>query len=506
MFKIGDFFNLNLFAWTRNLTGAPVHQERPIEFVSVNDLPLDNFIRENEMVITIATPYVSNDDRMYEFIDGLVKAKASIFLLAIPNDRLELSRRCRDHAADNNLSVFQIPWEYRFADIIEKVTDGIRGSNDALLQNLEKCQNALLKCYLSGKGINAAQKIIASHLNHDVDIIKNRATCQIDDTAEEYSEIILKQNNKVYGFLYIHSKITFKTKALISRTLAPVLMLWFYKEDIIQATQHLVKDDFIWELISTGTNLTDDMIYTAEILELNIEKEFTCIVGQINFKKNISVNSWLNTNMGRLREILQLTAASLGREIILTSQKNMLVMFIENTIQDKRKNINTFLDKAEENTGVDFPLIYFSWGISEIKSGPTDFNSYFVHAKLAKELYANSRRYTKNHRYSYEETLIFDMLSVLSADSHISSKAYDMVSPLFQYDRDKNTNLMSTLRAYLHGRNISKAAESINMHRQTFIYQLNKIEDLLDLSLRDSETLFLLEICMRLHVDFKNIN
>ena len=72
MFKIGDFFNLNLFAWTRNLTGAPVHQERPIEFVSVNDLPLDNFIRENEMVITIATPYVSNDDRMYEFIDGLV--------------------------------------------------------------------------------------------------------------------------------------------------------------------------------------------------------------------------------------------------------------------------------------------------------------------------------------------------------------------------------------------------------------------------------------------------
>ena len=506
MFTTGDFFDLNLFAWTRNLTGAPVHQERPIEFVSVNDLPLDNFIRENEMVITIATPYVSNDDRMYEFIDGLIKAKASIFLLAIPNDRLELSKRCRDHAAGNNLSVFQIPWEYRFADIIEKVTDEIRGSNDALLQNLEKCQNALLKCYLSGKGINAAQKIIASHLNHDVDIIKNRTTCQIDDTAEEYSEIILKQNNKVYGFLYIHSKITFKTKALISRTLAPVLMLWFYKEDIIQATQHLVKDDFIWELISTGTKLTEDMIYTAETLELNIEKEFTCIVGQINFKKNISVNSWLNTNMGRLREILQLTAASLGREIILTSQKNMLVMFIENTIQDKRKNINTFLDKAEENTGIDFPLIYFSWGISEIKSGPTDFNSYFVHAKLAKELYANSRRYTKNHRYSYEETLIFDMLSALSADSHISSKAYDMVSPLLQYDRDKNTNLMSTLRAYLHGRNISKAAESINMHRQTFIYQLNKIEDLLDLSLRDSETLFLLEICMRLHVDFKNIN
>ena len=506
MFTTGDFFDLNLFTWIRNLTGGAVSRDKPIEFVSVNDLPLDDFIRENEMVITIATPYVGNDDRMYEFIDGLVKAKASIFLLAIPSDKIELSKRCRDHAYKNNLSVFQIPWEYRFADIIEKVTDEIRGSNNALLQSLEKCQNELLKCYLSGKEITAAQAIIASHLGIDVDIIKSKTPYSKPDIPADYSEILLKQNGKIYGTLYIHSKITFKTKSLISRTLAPVLMLWFYKEDIIQATQHMVRDDFIWELIGTSSPLPEEMLYTAETLDLNIEKSFTCIVGQINFLKQIPLNSWLNTNMGRIREILQLTAASLGRETILTSQKNMLVMFIENSTQDKRKNINLFLDKAEENIAIDFPSIYFSWGISEIKNGSTDFKSYFVHAKLAKELSANSRQYTKNHRYSYEETLIFDMLSVLSADKYILSKAYNIISPLLQYDKDKNTNLMSTLRAYLHCRNISKAAESINMHRQTFIYQLNKIEDLLDLSLKDSEALFLLEICMRLHVDFKNIN
>ena len=76
--------------------------------------------------------------------------------------------------------------------------------------------------------------------------------------------------------------------------------------------------------------------------------------------------------------------------------------------------------------------------------------------------------------------------------------------PLLLYDKEKNTSLMSALRAYLRIRNISKAAESINMHRQTFIYQMNKIEELLDVSLKDSEALFLLEICMRLHMDFKD--
>lgn len=505
MFTIGDFFDLNLFAWSRNLTGKKVLRDKPIEFVSVNDLPLDNFIRENEMVITIATPYASNDDRMYEFIDGLIKAKASIFLLAIPTDKIELSKRCRDHAYKNNLSVFQIPWEYRFADIIEKVTDEIRGSNNALLQCLEKCQDELLKCYLSGKGIDVAQSIITSHLGIDVDIVKSKDSDQRHIKSAEHSEILLKQNNKVYGLLYMHSKVTFKTKTLISRTLAPVLMLWFYKEDIIQATQHLVKDDFIWELIGTKPPLPEEMFYTAETLDINIEKSFTCIVGQINFKKQIAVSSWLNANIGSIRETLQLTAASLGKEIILTSQKNMLVMFIENSAHDKRKNINLFLDKVEKRIGCDFPLIYFSWGISEIKSGSTDFNGYFVHAKLAKELSANSRYYNTSHRYSYEETLIFDMLSLLSTDKTILSHAYKTIMPLIQYDKDKGANLLATLRAYLNKRNISKAAESIGMHRQTFIYQINKIEELLDLSIKDSETLFLLEICMRLYVDFKNI-
>ncbi|MBP3384377.1 MAG: hypothetical protein J6M22_02825, partial [Firmicutes bacterium] len=58
MLTIKEFLELDLVPWYKNLTDAPIPTSRPIEYVSVHDLPLDDFIRKNEMVISIATPYV----------------------------------------------------------------------------------------------------------------------------------------------------------------------------------------------------------------------------------------------------------------------------------------------------------------------------------------------------------------------------------------------------------------------------------------------------------------
>jgi len=40
------------------------------------------------------------------------------------------------------------------------------------------------------------------------------------------------------------------------------------------------------------------------------------------------------------------------------------------------------------------------------------------------------------------------------------------------------------------------------LHRQSLLYQLNKIEELTSLSLKNNNDVFLLEICMRLLSDF----
>ncbi|MFQ7031480.1 MAG: helix-turn-helix domain-containing protein [Clostridium sp.] len=46
--------------------------------------------------------------------------------------------------------------------------------------------------------------------------------------------------------------------------------------------------------------------------------------------------------------------------------------------------------------------------------------------------------------------------------------------------------------------NKSETARELNLHRQSLIYRLKKIEELTGLSLNDHDSLYLLESCLRL--------
>ena len=144
MLTIKEFLELDLMPWYKNLTNAGIPENRPIEYVSVNDLPLDDFIRKNEMVISIATPYVKDEALMTEFIEGLIKAEASIFLLAIPSDTMSLSEANRQLAEEGGLPVLQIPWDVRFADICETVLNRVHDDYNEDVEKMKVLQGTIM--------------------------------------------------------------------------------------------------------------------------------------------------------------------------------------------------------------------------------------------------------------------------------------------------------------------------------------------------------------------------
>ena len=108
-------------------------------------------------------------------------------------------------------------------------------------------------------------------------------------------------------------------------------------------------------------------------------------------------------------------------------------------------------------------------------------------------------------RFFYENTLIYNMMSTLSSNEDFLQNTYNILEPIVEYDKTKSTKLMDTLRVYLSCKNISETARKLSRHRQTLLYQLEKIEDLTGLSLKDNDELFLLEVCMRLQMDFSSV-
>lgn len=507
MLTINDFLKLDLIPWYKNLTDADIPNDRPIEFVSVNDLPLDDFIRKNEMVISIATPYVKDDSLMAEFIEGLINAEASIFLLAIPNDSLSLSEENKQLAEKNNLPILQIPWEVRFADICETVLTLLHADYDVVVEEMTSLQTDILNAFLNGSKLETAVRIISSHLGCNVAITNNLQKLIAGvSRAINKTEIPLTVTGHLYGQLYIDIQMTQRKRNLLEHTLSPLISLWFYKDELIEATQLMARDDLIWSLVNGSDPNSESLQRTSKLMDLHLNRCYACIIGRISLNSGISNHyqkNWIESNINMIRDTFIYTAKSMRREAMVTHQNNAIVAYVEVIPSTGKNQIIKFLDTLESQLHLTSKNISFFWGVSEIKDAPTDFKNYYLHAKLAADLCTNDTRFIK--RFFYENTLIYNMMSTLSSNEFFLQKAYDILSPIVEYDRKKNINLMDTLRTYLSCKNISETARKLNRHRQTLLYQLEKIEDLTGLSLKDNDEMFLLEVCLRLHMDFSSL-
>lgn len=504
MFTIKNFLDLDILPWYKNLTNSPLPESRPIEHVSVNDLPLDDFIRRNEMVISIATPYIKDICLMQEFIRGLIDSQASIFLLAIPGDELELDETCTKLATQGGLPVLLIPWDVRFADICETVLERLHADYNDAAEKMKQLQNSILKSFLDGADINAAARIISKTLQCNISIANSLG--QVISGNRRHTDttgIPLESGGHIYGFLYLEKEKTRKYLNLLSHTLSPLLSLWFYRDEIIESTQRMAKDDLIWGLANGSDPDSEKTKRTAKLMELNLNRTYACIIGRIGLKGHISdegQQTWIDANIISIGEMFSKAAAKLKKEAMITHHNNAVITYLEVIPSKGKGQISDFLDIIESQLLSISKNLTFSWGISEIKEGATDFRNYYLHAKLAEELCSNDTRFIK--RYYYENTLIYNMMSTLSSNDYFMAKAYDILEPILQYDRTKSTSLMDTLRVYLSCKNVAQTARKLDRHRQTLLYQLEKIEDLTGMSLKNNDEVFLLEVCMRLQVDF----
>jgi DNA-binding PucR family transcriptional regulator len=70
-----------------------------------------------------------------------------------------------------------------------------------------------------------------------------------------------------------------------------------------------------------------------------------------------------------------------------------------------------------------------------------------------------------------------------------------LVEPLLAYDRERRSYLVRTLRVYLAaGANASEAAEGLFLHRNSMLYRLARIEELVSLNLKDPRARLVLQL------------
>lgn len=100
--------------------------------------------------------------------------------------------------------------------------------------------------------------------------------------------------------------------------------------------------------------------------------------------------------------------------------------------------------------------------------------------------------------YAYADYAVYYIARVCARADDIEAFCDPRLRLLMEYDREHKTSFTDSLHTYLKcSRNITKTANALHLHRNSMIYHLKRIEEILNIDISDSATLLSIELTFR---------
>ena len=96
-----------------------------------------------------------------------------------------------------------------------------------------------------------------------------------------------------------------------------------------------------------------------------------------------------------------------------------------------------------------------------------------------------------------------DTPEVFQNDIELKDFVMEILGELIQYDEENNSDYVNTLQVYLEeGKNIGETAQKLYVHRNTIKYRVTKVEEILNIDLEDTNTVFNLQFAFKIRKYF----
>lgn len=267
----------------------------------------------------------------------------------------------------------------------------------------------------------------------------------------------------------------------MTTVLADVCAIEMQKQDFFTARGGMRYENFLIDLLEgkfTDLNLIRSRL---ELLDRTLGKFFCLVV--------FACNEPHDSNIFNQRQM------SVLRQVYPNS---MSVVYNDAVVLFINQDVPVLLTKAFTQPMEDFAARNrMKASISQPFADILRMKYYYEQSKNALEL---GERMNPNKRLHLAMTLLPQYLFSNSDRIGLEVGIHHHLHQLQDYDLENNTEFISTLRAYLtNNRNATQTAEALHIHRSTFFYRVKKIEEILGISIADSELLFLYELSFKVY-------
>ncbi len=294
---------------------------------------------------------------------------------------------------------------------------------------------------------NLTHRRIINHI-----FLNNRqiGTIVIFETEREFSKIDLKLVKILADFLALHMR---NNEFLI------------YSRGV--AYEHLFQD------LLDGNIPISELYKRIQSQRLNIEENI--FIMAVDIRKFDRTYKTLQYFRSVLDEILED-----GKSILYNNYIVIVVM---------GKSSRPFSNQMIEKMNYLCETKKISMGISRCFHDITLIKTHFEQAVTALKL--NIKHNKKSQISYYEEFTLEHMIDIASEKGSLKGFCEESLLTLLKYDEVNHTDYANSLRTFLmQERNIAQSASLLHMHRNTLIYRVNKIQEIMNQNLDEANYRF----------------
>ena len=484
-----------------------------IESASFQEVPPDDYIKKDELVLSTAAGCMENPALFTELIRIASQAQAAAIIYSIMDDDYTFPRDVVEYANEVGIPLFRLPWRYRLSDINSFVARQIQNQQT---QGYRKLQSSLFNLFFESGTVSDAAQLIEGQFDVACAIVNQSGRrvgasrgMPADAAAEETVPIEICINNELYGYLILQKcercDAMLADRELLERFIVSPVSLWFYRKNIEDMVVMKLKNDFVWDLVNRNYSSIDEMKKQGSKLNFDLERPYTCLVLRAEVRESGGLPGDYSNAAAKAANVVESIVLSIGKTLnvreMFAERSLQFILFVENRRPEPGGVLERYLELVDAQLEKLLPLYEFYWGLSEISLEPREFDKLYNSASLALQYCMHDKQGT--HRFTYQNTREAQIISALSDHDDIHAQAEETLKPLFEYGASNRLDLMQTLAEFIScNYNTSLTARKLHIHRQTLLYRLEKIEALTNLSLSNHKDLFLLEVYSRIFSNY----
>ena len=517
-----------------------------------------DWLSPNELLLSTGYIFKGDEELQNRIIKELSEINCAGLVVKMKRYFDQLPQNMIDQANKYGLPLIELPFEYTLSKVISIINEKASGRYDLLNRKTLDMHNLFFRITLEGGGIEKISTMLSGTINNPIifvdkdwkllhytehmdnkipleyclELMKTKPVFNqefIDSIPKNISEmkksikrIYYLENmeikcrilpvavaNYVYGFIIVWQTVQELTEFdyIILEQASTIMALERIKAKDIEEVKLKIRQDFFDDLL-TGKITSSETIQTlSELHGLNSQYRYYCMVINFESEENKSYEDMvarkvqLESKARRCVDIIYEHLNLANGEVTSMHRNNRIIILIGQNENRPAISINETKQYANQIYNILTKQIkdtIFLIGIGRQYETVHSLHKSFSEANESIRLMQKfDNRGGVSH---FEDHSIYHFLDSNIKDMELEDFFMKRLGKIYEHDQLHGTSYISTLENYfLNNLNISETAKAMFLHRNTLIYRIEKIKEILHTDLKSSEELLQIQLAIKIY-------